>query len=65
MSENVYVKQWRCNLCGCCGDRCTCIGSMGKTWFCASCLFKSASPDKTCRGCGHDVVLNQATRVKV
>lgn len=57
-----YAKQWGCNLCGCGGDRCTCIGQPSRSWFCVKCLFPSAAPDKSCRKCGHGIVLNQETR---
>lgn len=53
--------QWRCNLCGCGGDRCTCIAPDEERFVCEDCTFASGNPDSKCRYCGHDVIVSNKT----
>lgn len=52
---------WRCNLCGCGGLRCTCLG--GDMWICLDCEFQTKNDsDEVCRGCGSDRLVDRETR---
>lgn len=55
---------WRCNLCGCDGLRCTCMGGdMVRIYVCTNCKFPTAlKEDKGCRNCGNDRLIDRDTK---